>query len=104
MSDNNWLKNLKVGDMVFVTHCYGKRIDTIERITPTGKIVIDDIHYTNGVNKYYEMNLLPVTADDLRIEAELRFINDVSDKLRHVTLSYEQAQAINKLLNLGSKI
>ena len=33
-----WLKNLKVGDEVYLVGSYSQKIVTIEKITPTGKI------------------------------------------------------------------
>lgn len=71
MSD--WLKNLKSGDKVFVSGNYGKSLEIVQKITPTGRIVVNNIQYINGVNQ--------------------------SDMWCIYRL--EQAKQINEILNLG---
>ena len=45
-----WLKDLKVGDQVFVVELRGvfssyKTLATVEKITPTGRINVEDINF-----------------------------------------------------------
>lgn len=41
----DWLRELKEGDKVIISGGYRKAIRKIDKITPTGRIKIDDIQY-----------------------------------------------------------
>lgn len=44
-----WLKNLKVDDSVFVVNTFGnKSLNTVQKVTPTGRIVVNNTLYTDG--------------------------------------------------------
>lgn len=41
--NEEWLKNLKVGDSVFVVNTFGnKSINTVQKVTPKGRIVVNN--------------------------------------------------------------
>lgn len=43
---NSWLKELKAGEKVFVSNMFGnKTLETVQRITPTGRVVVNGIQY-----------------------------------------------------------
>ena len=50
MNSKEFLKDLKPGDKVIVRRAFGARVDTIERITPTGQIKVrgDTQRFKNG--------------------------------------------------------
>lgn len=45
---SGWLRDLKVGDKVFIITRYSKYIKTVTKITPTGKIKIGESTYNSG--------------------------------------------------------
>lgn len=107
--NEEWLKNLKVGDKVFVVNNAYKSLETVQRITPKGRIVVDNTLYTNGVNRSNEWNILcleEATESAVKLYKRERFVRNVFSKLIFNKLrgtkamTYEQAKEINKILNL----
>lgn len=50
--NNDRLKELKAGDRVFVRNMYGSAsLETIQRATPTGRVVVNNTQYINGVSR-----------------------------------------------------
>lgn len=41
----DWLKNLKADDYVFISSRRGKRLTRVQKITPTGRVVVDNIQF-----------------------------------------------------------
>lgn len=54
----DWLKNLKAGDKVFIDGRSGKRLTTVQRITPTGRVVANNIQFINGANYSDKWNVI----------------------------------------------
>lgn len=102
MSD--WLKNLKVGDKVFVRSNRGISLETVQKVTPTGKIVVNNTLYTNGSNRSNMWNFLSlVEATDEAVDKFTRskFVNNVFRALRDKrSMTYTQAKQINEILRL----
>lgn len=47
----NWLEGLKAGDKVFVSSRSGTTLQTVQRITPTQRVVVNNIQFIGGVNR-----------------------------------------------------
>ena len=96
-----WLKNLKAGDYVFISSRIGKRLTKVQRITPKGRVIVDNIQFIDGVNRSTEWAILTLeeaTTDAIEKYEATQFICAV--KLAMIKITYEQAQEINKILNL----
>ena len=104
---NDWLEKLKVGDKVFVRSNSGIRLATVQRITPTGRIVVNNTQFSSGVNR---SNMWDIMTLDEATEEKIQqykinvFIRKVYAALKiNKSMNYEQAKQINELLNLGVK-
>ena len=104
---NDWLEKLKVGDKVFVRSNSGIRLATVQRITPTGSIVVNNTQFSGGVNR---SNMWDIMTLDEATEEKIQqykinvFIRNVYAALKiNKSMNYEQAKQINELLNLGVK-
>lgn len=102
--NEEWLKNLKVGDRVFVVGNSGKSLRTVQRITPKGRIVVDNTLYTDGANCSNEWDirhLKEATESEVKLYKREMFVRNVFSKLRvTIAMTYKQAKEINKILNL----
>lgn len=101
-----WLKNLKVGDKVFVRSNFDKSLATVQRITPSGRIVVNNTLYTNGFNQSNTRNVLSLeeaTEEAVTEFVRVKFIRNVFKAVANKILTYEQAKHINEVLNLGVK-
>ena len=104
--DNSWLKELKVGEKVFVSNVFGnKTLGTVQRITPTGRIVVNGIQYINGVHNFsnWRAYTLEEATDEKIEEYKIKnFIQRVCSELSgEKYITYEQAKRINEILELG---
>lgn len=102
----DWLKNLKADDYVFVISRRGKRLTKVQRITPTGRIIVDNIQFINGVNQSNQwdiMRLEEATTEAVKKYKETQFICAVKLAMINNTkiMTYKQAKEINEILNLG---
>lgn len=116
MTNKEWLKSLKAGDRVFVvTEYYGetsKKIACVDRITPTGQIVVDNSRYKNGELPHntwatHLTYLEEVTEQSYKEFREQRYIKHTLKQLKELTaetLTLEQAQAIAKIMGWSEKI
>lgn len=101
---NDWLKNLKADDYVFVSSRIGKRLTRVQRITPTGRVIVDNTQFINGVNQSNQwaiMRLEEATTEAVEKHKAIQFIRAVKLAMNNTTMTYKQAQEINKILNLG---
>ena len=104
--NNSWLKELKVGEKVFVSNMFGdKTLETVQRITPTGRVVVNGIQYINGMHSFDNWRAATLEeATDEKIEKYKikNFIQRVFKELREKKyMTYEQAKKINEILELG---
>lgn len=104
---NEWLEKLKVGDKVFVNGRSGRTLTTIQRITPTGRIVVNNTQFIDGVNRsnmWDIMTLEEATEEKIHQYNKRVFIHMVYVALKiNKTMNYEQAKQVNEILNLGVK-
>ena len=99
----DWLKNLKADDYVFISSRRGKRLTRVQKITPTGRVVVDNIQFINGANrsdKWDIMTLEEATTEAVEKYKAIQFIRAVKLAMNNTKMTYKQAQEINKILNL----
>lgn len=105
MENKDWLNDLKVGDKVIVvTEQYNSRgyeIRQIDRITPTGQVVVDGRRFKNGVLPKSDtwsltrVYLIQATEDEIARVNNIKYKQRVLNKMRAVkSITYEQAKAI----------
>ena len=101
----DWLKELKKGDYVFIESRNGKSLQKVQRITPTGRIVVNNIQFINGANRSDIWNILSLseaTEEKIASYRKSIFLRKVCIALNKLDkITYEQAQKINEILNLG---
>ena len=101
----NWLEELKVGDKVFISCRSGMALQTVQRITPTGRVVVNGIKFIGGVNRSNKWDILTLeeaTEEKIREYKIRRFIRRVFNELKlKKAMTYAQAKKINEILDLG---
>lgn len=102
---SEWLKNLKAGDKVFVRSNSGKSLETVQRVTPKGRIVVNNVLYTNGKNcsnMWSILSLEEATEEKVNKFVRTNFVRNIFKAvLEKKGMTYEQAKQINELLDLG---
>lgn len=105
MFEESWLKKLKAGDKVFVSSRSGTTLATVQKITPTGRVVVNNIQFTNGVNKSNMWDIIRLdeaTEEKISKHKTRRFVQRVFNELEQKkSMTYEQAKQVNKILDLG---
>lgn len=109
MENKEWLKELKVGDNVFIVTQYFdkivRRLNKVERITPTGQVVIGKIRFKNGVGigynnepytpYTYRVYIEPTTEEGILKYKQNMYCVRVLERLKGLDkLTYEQATKI----------
>lgn len=101
----NWLEELKVGDNVFVSNRSGTTLQTVQKITPTGRVVVNNIQFIGGINKsnMWDIITLEEATEEKIKEYKIRgFIRSVFNELKlKKSMTYAQAKKINEILGLG---
>ena len=105
---NDWLEKLKVGDKVFVNSSSSRTLTTVQRITPTGRIVVNNTQFIGGVNRSNMWNIMTLeetTEEKIQQYNKRMFIHKVyvAALKTKKTMNYEQAKQVNEILNLGVK-
>lgn len=104
--NNEWIKELKVGDEVFVRGRY-LTLGKVQRITPTGRIVIDGVQFASDgrgrtSDKWAIRMLEQATTEKIIRYKKAIFISAVRAAMRNLdNISYSAAKQINEILNLG---
>lgn len=98
-----WLKTLKPGDKVVIKHYSDYRIVTIEKITPTGRIVTsdksrwDERGFATG-QSWPTHHLVPITPAILDNIARKRYITVITTYSNLEKLSTESLKAIHDII------
>lgn len=106
MITKEWIKNLKVGDKVFVCWRMGRSLRTVEKITPKGNIKVNGILFNTdgserGGDVWSKSFLAEATPDAIKSFNE-KLIIQKAKKLMSATkeLTLEQANKIIDILEL----
>lgn len=104
--NNDWLKELKAGDRVFVRNMYGSTsLETVQRVTPTGRVVVNNTQYIAGVHRADTWRVSRLEEADPSKIWEYKtqcFIKRVFNELTtKKSMTYKQAKKINEILELG---
>ena len=97
----DWLKNLKADDYVFISSRRRERLTRVQKITPTGRVVVDNIQFINGANRSNKWTLEEATTEAVEKYKAIQFIRAVKLAMNNTKMTYKQAQEINEILNLG---
>ena len=99
------VKRTKKGDYVFIESRKGKSLHKVQGITPTGRIVVNNIQFINGANRSDKWNMLSLseaTEEKITSYRKSIFLRKVCLALNKLDkITYDQAQKINEILNLG---
>lgn len=96
--------NLKVGDKVFVCSRFGKKLATVDKITPNGFVKVNDrLFYPSGTERsgdnWNRSYLIPATEETIEDFKKKLFIQRcIKDCHNLKELTYAQAVAIEKIL------
>ena len=99
--------NVKAGDKVFVVTRYAKKIYIVERVTPTGRIKVNDSYYDRkghlmGSHNIWNNSRIEIATEEAIEEyKKSQYIMKVKDKMNSYKecLTYEEAVIINEILN-----
>lgn len=101
----NWLEELKAGDKVFVSSRLGVSLETVQKITPTGRVVVNNVQFIGGINKSNIWDIIVLeeaTEEKIKEYESRRFIRRVFNELKlKKSMTYAQAKKINEILDLG---
>lgn len=97
----DWLKNLKAGDKVFMVGTLTRDLTIVQRITPTGRVVVNNMQFINGVNHSNTwLYLEEATDEEVKKYKAIQFTRAVKFAMGSAKLTYAQAKEINEILNL----
>lgn len=102
---NEWIKNLKVGDLVVVSSRTFAAVRKVEKITPSGLIKVNGILYNNNgcerggdiCSRNYLREATPELIDEIRIKSTIRKAYNLMQSAKNIT--FEQATEIIKILS-----
>lgn len=93
----DWLKNLKAGDKVFMVGTLTRDLTIVQRITPTGRIVVNNMQFINGVNHSNRwLYLEEATDEEVKKYKAIQFTRAVKFAMGSAKLTYAQAKEINE--------
>jgi len=114
-----WLLKLKVGDKVIVSNWGNRRVETVKKITPTGRIhvtvgVTTEMFNPDGYNRGTKWNgrdcleeATPERLEDIRVKdrtGTLKFqISQVTDRFFNLEISLDDLEAVWKILEKYQK-
>ena len=100
-SNDEWLESLKPGDKVYFSGCGLNRISTVERKTPTGRIILEGSksQFINGRHRIDDWNseyIIELT-DEIRIEHILKV---KLNKINKYKLNLDEPGKINTIYDI----
>lgn len=103
---DEWLKELKAGDKVFVNSQFKKTLAKVEKITPKGSIKVLGCLFNSETGRKKTSDIWDIayltqaTPESIETFTENVFIRNTIRQLNNLkTLTYEQAIKIQKILN-----
>lgn len=104
--NKQWIENLKPGDKVIVRGRWRAEIAEVDRITPTGRIVINGTTFNpdgserGGNSCYNRATIAEATPELIDKITRNNTVSRVKNKLHNINeLTYEQAVEIEKILD-----
>ena len=107
---NDWIKNLKVGDYVFMSWRMGTSLRKVEKITPKGNIKVDGVLFNKDGserggdvwNKCYLSEATPEAIKSFREELAIKKAIKLMREIKSITI--EQANKIIEVLEYKSEM
>ena len=108
----DWVRKLKVGDIVFVCGRWGKTLNKVEKITPKGFIKVagslfnPDTGFERSSDTWNSCVLQQATKENVEEymrEKYIKHIHHFLQNLKNQDISYEQAVEISKIFNISDK-
>lgn len=104
---NKELKNLQVGDLVFVYYSHCTCIKAVQKITPSGLIKVNGLlfnvdGYLRGRDRYCTTHIEIATPDKIEDFKKRVYVKKTFTNLQNLTvedISFEQAQEINRIFD-----
>ena len=100
----DWIKNLKVGDLVFVNYRFGTYLRKVEKITPKGNIKVNGVLFNSsgherGGDIWNKGCLSEATPEAIKSFREKQIIKHAITLMRETKkITLEQAEKIIKVL------
>lgn len=94
----------KVGDKVIISSRYGKAINTVSKITPTGRIKVDGSYFDSrgyqiGGDIWNRNHIILATDEMINQIEEDFFIRKTIQNMKEIkSLAYEDAKQISEIL------
>jgi hypothetical protein len=109
---HGWLRELKVGDKVIIVfNRGGNSVKTVSKITPTGRINVDNYtfdYYGNGIgDSYYHKHLLEwrqELEDKIIKQKEFSKMCNYLDDIRWAGISYEIVEQVYNLMHMEKEV
>lgn len=104
--NNQWIKDLKPGDKVFIDYHNGRGLRTVEKITPAGNVKVNGLLFDQygrqrGGDTWSRCYLSEATPEEIENFRKETIIQKALSLMKKTTkLSAEQAEAIIKLLTV----
>lgn len=102
-------KKFFVGQKVRVYDTEGNEwIKTVEKITPTGRVKVENTYYVNGIeftsNSWHRKYIEPATDEIIKRFYQEKFAKKVMVALHHLdSITYEDAVKVNNILHVVKK-
>ena len=109
---NEWIKELKAGDLVFVTNRHGTSLRQVEKITPKGFVKVGNSLFNpetgveRGTDPWCVTHIKQATAEAVESFKRNALISStlkVMQGLRRSDITYEQAVEIRKILHINGE-
>lgn len=102
--NNEWIKNLKAGDMVIISNRYGQSLRKVDKITPAGFVRVNSFLFNQdgrerGGNTWERSYLREATPELIQELREKETIKKAYNLMKNKTnINLEQAKKIIEIL------